>query len=237
MINFNWLPQWIQKFNFVPTQPAFQSCTLCGKDLPSAPSITYLCEVCYQDIDLYPLGYDLSYHNPKVFQQLDLDYVAGLTAISDYHWPIEQLLKNLKFHQQPFIARIIADLMFQQLENLPWSKLDRIASIPLHTSRELDRGYNQSQVITEFLNRKLSVTPFAGLERVKKTQPQTELNRRQRKQNLNGAFNCRQDISGQTILLIDDVLTTGTTINQASKVLKESGASEVYVAVAAIRSL
>jgi len=235
MLNFNWLPRWIQNFNPQAAKPFLPTCVLCDCNIHEQHTITYLCDICYQDLDLYPLGYDLKYHNPNAYEQIELAHVAGITAVSDYLWPMAQLLKNLKFQHKPYIARIVADLMHQQLKHLPWPTLDRICPVPLHPSRLAERGYNQAEVICDYLTPKLHLTPYQGLKRLKKTQPQTDLNRTQRKLNLRDAFVSQQNLEGQKILLVDDVMTTGTTLKQASDALIKSGADEVYIAVAAIR--
>ncbi len=109
---------------------------------------------------------------------------------------------------------------------------DLIVPVPLHTQRLSQRGFNQAGLLARELGRKLRtpVLPDA-LVRANQTLPQTRLKRRERLENVKGAFQISNDrkVRGRRILLIDDVFTTGTTLSECSKVLKrKGGASEVY---------
>ena len=108
--------------------------------------------------------------------------------------------------------------------------------VPLHPMRQKERGYNQSQFITEGIKKITGGRILKHcLTRSKNTVSQTSLNREERQLNIDRAFHVRnaKDISGKTILLVDDLITTGATINECAGLLKESGAKSVIgVAVA-----
>lgn len=113
---------------------------------------------------------------------------------------------------------------------------DALVPIPLHRSRKRARGYNQAQALAKALGGRLGIPVEEGLlARVKRTAPQKCLNREMRQNNLKKAFKlCRNDVKLSTIIVIDDIYTTGSTIDAAAEVLRDAGIREVYfVALAA----
>lgn len=110
------------------------------------------------------------------------------------------------------------------------ARADVVVPVPLFSARKRHRGFNQSDLLAKFMARALGI-PFAprALKRTRPTVTQTRLKKGQRRQNVEGAFECRrkQDIAGKRVLLIDDVYTTGSTINECARVLKLAGAVSV----------
>jgi len=109
-----------------------------------------------------------------------------------------------------------------------------IVAVPLHWWRRLERGFNQSAMIAQGLARQLQLPCVARwLKRVRPTPKQTTLTPTERRSNVRGAFRARPrpDLSGRTVLLVDDVLTTGSTAHAASQALRAAGAARVVVAV------
>lgn len=104
-----------------------------------------------------------------------------------------------------------------------------IIPIPLHKSRKRKRGYNQAEILARYLGKytQIEVDSYS-LIRVKKTVPQKKYNDKERKKNIKNAFALRRPIHARCVVLIDDIYTTGSTINEAAKVLKKSGVSKVY---------
>jgi ComF family protein len=107
-----------------------------------------------------------------------------------------------------------------------------IVPVPLHPKRLRWRGFNQSVLLARQVSAvyKLPLDPFV-LQRYRETPPQTQLNEEERHKNMRGAFVADPDrpVSGKTILLVDDVYTSGATVNECSRTLKQSGAKEIYV--------
>ncbi len=119
------------------------------------------------------------------------------------------------------------------------SMCDAVAPVPLHPARKRERGYNQSELIAGSVGGVLGIRHFPGLlVRVRQTQTQTFFDADGRKKNVMGAFRIGKslpfEVAGKKILLIDDVITTGSTIRECASTLKNNGASEVYAASAAI---
>lgn len=104
--------------------------------------------------------------------------------------------------------------------------------IPLHSSRRRKRGFNQAELLAKELSKRSGIPTDAGLlKRVKKTHAQKELNDQERLTNLKNAFSVRKGkVPYKNIILVDDIYTTGSTMDTAAKVLKEHGAQKVYFA-------
>ncbi len=108
--------------------------------------------------------------------------------------------------------------------------VDYLVPIPLHPQRERERGFNQSELLAREIGAKLSipVSPH-GLRRIRHTMPQVTLGAEERKRNVAGAFRCNSDaLKGKSILLIDDVCTTGATMDAAAEAAWECGARHVW---------
>jgi ComF family protein len=115
-------------------------------------------------------------------------------------------------------------------------KFDIIISVPLHKQKQRSRGYNQSYLISRILSREIGVMEGSYLlSRVKNTKSQSTLSKKERISNIENAFKVLRpcEIDGRRVLLVDDVLTTGCTLDECSKVLKAAGAIEVVAAVIA----
>lgn len=115
-------------------------------------------------------------------------------------------------------------------------KFDIIISVPLYKEKERVRGYNQSQLISRILSRETGIAENSGLLlKVRDTGRQSLLNRKERSLNIKDAFQLtnKDRVKGKTVLLVDDILTTGYTVNECSRILKEAGAKWVTAAVVA----
>ena len=114
-------------------------------------------------------------------------------------------------------------------------KIDIIMPIPLHPRRLEKRGYNQAGVLAEALGKKLGIpVDEKNLKRRKNTKPQKELNHRERQKNMKNAFIVRKKLKEENILLVDDIYTTGSTIEEAAKELKKAGAQNIFFLTIAI---
>ncbi len=113
-----------------------------------------------------------------------------------------------------------------------WAETDLIIPVPLHRWRLLKRRYNQAALLARSITKRMDVpVEYDLLQRIKPTQSQGHKNRKERYENLRGAFAVKAgaDIKGKNILLVDDVLTTGATVETCAKVLKKAGAEKVFV--------
>jgi predicted amidophosphoribosyltransferase len=128
------------------------------------------------------------------------------------------------------LAVPLASILAQFLQGEDFcGPIDFVAPLPLHPSKEAARGYNQSALIGEVLAGEMGIHFEARLlERTRPTRPQSKLPREERVGNVRGAFRTLGDPSGRAVLLIDDVMTTGATLREASAALNGAGAKEVY---------
>lgn len=141
-------------------------------------------------------------------------------------------LKRFKFSNKPSYYRAFGKLLALKVQNtIQVGQIDIIIPVPLHRSRQKQRGYNQSELIGESVAKLLSI-PFAAniLVKASESKSQSVLNRNKRLSNVDGLFNVinAEVVYGKNILLIDDIITTGSTVNQCSKALKQAGARSVF---------
>jgi ComF family protein len=145
-------------------------------------------------------------------------------ALWRYEFPCDGLVQSLKYRARLALAGFFA----RSLASRPLPDVDLIVPMPLHPRRLAERGFNQALEIARGLARHLGRPIEArGVLRVKNTPPQTELPYEERAKNVRGAFLCRLDLSGASVAVLDDVMTTGATLNELARVLKRSGASRV----------
>lgn len=152
-----------------------------------------------------------------------------------YTDPVDRWLPRFKFARDLAAGRVLADLLLED-QRLPTliEGIDTLVPLPLHRTRLGERGYNQALELARPLARAVG-RPLRPdwLQRVRATAPQTGLDARARRRNLRGAFVASEAMSGQRVLLIDDVITTGSSMLEASRACRRAGAVEVRVLAAA----
>jgi ComF family protein len=159
-------------------------------------------------------------NNPKINKHLLTPNYANLIALSEYKWPVDKLILDLKFAQKVYCAHIIIDWFIKRVHPLCLESIEAIVPIPLSHLRYMRRQYNQAQILADLLGQHFSIPVINPLARVRHTQAQAKLNPEQRQSNLKGAFACVDELPYQHLALIDDVITTGATINQACSALQ-----------------
>ncbi len=147
----------------------------------------------------------------------------------NYQYPANHLIKTLKFNNRPELAISIADKMAKQLSEKPFlPKL--LLPVPLHKKRQRDRGYNQSLVIANQIAKRLELKVNPSLcKRIKNTDPQSTLPMNTRMKNIKGAFCLTDTRLPEHIAIIDDVITTGSTVNELSALLSKAGCQCIEV--------
>jgi ComF family protein len=188
------------------------SCPRCGRPFPSPDALLYspghLCGPCRSRPPAYTQAWSLYL------------YVA----------PLHDAVRLLKYHKKVALADALGGLL--QTASLPVLTIDVLIPVPLHTTRLREREYNQSLLLADRLNRRLCLPlSYDNLVRSKRTAPQTALGRTARLKNLRWAFTVLRpaELIGKRVLLVDDVFTTGTTVNECAKTLRKAGSSDVYV--------
>jgi ComF family protein len=152
-------------------------------------------------------------------------------AAFDYRFPIDTLLHQLKYSHNLVLAEFAAENL---LMALPEQKPDLLFAMPLHVSRLRERGFNQSVEIAKPIAWALNIPlKLEGYAKIRETEPQAALPWKQRHANVRGAFACDLDLKNKHIAVIDDVMTTGSTLNEFAKTLKKRGAEKVSAWVVA----
>jgi len=151
-----------------------------------------------------------------------------------YAPPVDRLIQNLKYHGRLEFSRVLGKYLAGYLQNLNDPPPDVIVPVPLHTSRLRSRGYNQSLEIARTVSKYLALPlNWSDAERTRDTAPQTELPRDKRRKNVRGAFKSSVAFSGQRVAILDDVMTSGHTVNALAESLLRSEALEIRVWVVA----
>ena len=157
------------------------------------------------------------------------------TAGFAYRPPIASLVQRFKFNRDLAAGRALARMLAQQLVARNATRPDLITPVPLHWRRQWRRGFNQAELLCRDLSSAFGGLPWAPLlQRRRATATQSELPAGRRRGNVRGAFKvCRKFPAGIRITLIDDVMTTGATLNECARLLKRAGAGRVDVWVVA----
>lgn len=227
---------------------ATSSCNLCG----SAPK-TYplLCDYCVADLPTF--NYALIENNllnwPAIHKALPNHTFDQLYALSPHEWPFSQWISLLKYKGRFDLANLLGKLLYDQwlksncqqnmyLHNKNTQSISLnthssilVVSVPLHIKKWQGRGYNQAHLIAKnfVLNTSISYAHNA-IFRTKNTDTQVGQTGSNRRKNMNGAFELNPDIIWpEHVIIIDDVVTTGTTVNEISSLLKKHGVQTVTV--------
>lgn len=143
-----------------------------------------------------------------------------------YAYPIDVLVQALKYGGQLALAGLFAQALHRRIGRA--QAVDLILPLPLHPARLAERGFNQSAEIAKALSRLSGITVEMRLaRRVRNTAPQTALPWRERAGNMRRAFACAGDLAGLRIAVVDDVMTSGATLDEFARTLKKSGAARV----------
>jgi len=150
---------------------------------------------------------------------------------------VRELVHQLKYKGRVYLRHVLAEWLAQTLDDprLQSPPCDRLVPVPLHAARQRERGFNQALVLAEELGTRSGIPVANCLRRIRYTESQTHFDRDARMENLRGAFQMRHhsDVRNLHLLLIDDILTTGSTVDECARVLLDAGAASVRVATVA----
>lgn len=220
-----------------------QHCYLCHQY-----SCAIVCRYCFDRMAETGFGQHQSatldlLRNPAALKNLDTPNYDHLFAIDNYVWPLNKLVLDMKFGQKSVAARALTSLFvhfvysrlgtqtgIESKEVLADAFQDTgktkhipqlLVPVPLSNKRYWQRQYNQAQLLCEWLSKATLIPNQAIVQRVKHTKAQSKLDREQRIENVDNAFRCDSIIRVQHIALIDDVITTGVTINAVCQAIKK----------------
>ncbi len=158
----------------------------------------------------------------------DATLEGDLLHLGNYHGALERAARALKFGKNREVAVPLAAKLAAGITGLGWL-VDAVVPLPVHASRARVRGYNQSEVIATHLARGLKIPVLHALKRTRATYTQARLDRSEREQNVKGAFAVTGSVAGLSLLLLDDVYTSGATATEATYALIEAGAKRVRI--------
>lgn len=191
----------------------------------------HICEPCYKQL---PFMGERSFYTSQDGENSSCD---SAISIFEYTGKVKESLIRFKFHNKPGNYRTYARLMAERLRKMAdTEQYDMVLSVPLHRKREFTRGYNQAFLISKALSRVLKMPECSGLlKRIRFTDTQSLLDKQKRHHNVKGAFGVTapERIKGKAVLLVDDILTTGSTLDECARVLKQAGAIKVTAIVVA----
>jgi len=209
-------------------------CFSCKKYISSelkSPS-TYLCNICYQKLPFTEKALCPKCGLKHALTSCHNTWARDITqfkSIFNYQEPISGWISNLKYFRNLFAGKILQEFIadwFNQ-HQLTIETIDVLLPVPLHVTRLHWRSFNQ----TVYLLKKQKQLPVRSnvLKRIRKTPHQAGLGKKNRHQNMKNAFSVKKCVSQKSVLLFDDVCTTGTTIGELCQVLKAAGVENIYV--------
>ena len=189
------------------------------------------CPVCGKFVKNYglcPSCCELVNKNPTFYY--DIEGLDDLIVSSTYAGIMRRLIIDFKFKGKLSYGEIISEIMIEKLLERNLSEVV-LTFVPMHPRRERERGYNQSKILAETIGKKLDLKCQEVFEKVKDTKFQVGLKKDQRQENLKNAFEVIK--IPEEIIIVDDVITTGTTISELVKVSKANGIKKVTALIAA----
>ena len=204
-------------FAGLPYHEAGGCCRICGTTIVSKVQHDFICETCVKEKPAY-------------------EFARSAVV---YEAPVDQLLNDFKFGAAVWLAEDLADLLEGAVRaKLQVADVDVVVPVPLHPNRLRARGYNQSALLAQALGRRINRrVDERSFRRIRDTEHQSRLSGDERRKNLVGAFAVTdaRGIRGRTVLLIDDVMTSGNTFSHCAKALLDGGAFRVWGASVARR--
>lgn len=198
-------------------------CILCKKLLPKG--VTDLCHTCRKDAPEFKKS------------RLRFSYVAGWTSVWYYKDNVRGSIHRFKFRNRRHYAKAYGRILAVKLEKDGFRDFDILTYVPVSLLRQLGRGYDQVELICNALAKEFGITPVRCLKKIRNTPPQSGIKEvARRRANVLGSYQCLcpEAVKGKRILLLDDVITTGATVSECSRVLLSAGATEVFCASVAV---
>lgn len=148
-------------------------------------------------------------------------------ALFTYDYPVDKLLQHYKYRESLHLANTFATLWLDKNPSKN-SAINLIVPMPMHATRLKQRGFNQALEIAKVISKKTKIAlDYHACNRTKLTPPQASLPFKDRIKNMRGVFACEKNLQGMNIALIDDVMTSGASLNELAKTLKQAGAANV----------
>ncbi|MGD0566023.1 MAG: ComF family protein [Candidatus Goldiibacteriota bacterium] len=214
---------------FFPTQ-----CAGCGRYIKDFKYL-YLCRACYAAIKKIPeescprCAKPFNSPHPAACRECAerKNHFSRVEPAGIYEGGLRNLIRGMKFYYKSSAARVLAGLIMERTDTGIFEGAHMLVPAPLGKKSERERGFNQTFAIARVVSSATGLPVVRALAKIRETAPQNSLDRKERMKNLSGAFKAVFDVGGKTVIIVDDVFTTGATINEAAKTLMEAGAAEV----------
>uniref|UniRef100_E6QRD4 Gluconate periplasmic binding protein with phosphoribosyltransferase domain, GNT I system n=1 Tax=mine drainage metagenome TaxID=410659 RepID=E6QRD4_9ZZZZ len=191
-------------------------CPTCRSDLPNMPDS--LCPICALPVSEPGVLCGSCLKHPPAYERTLAAYA--------YNFPLDRLVHAFKYHHQFSLLDTLTAPLVEALQHHP--RPDALLPMPLHPWRLRERGYNQALLLAQHLARQLKLPLLThSCQRTRATAEQARLSREQRLENLRGAFACDVTVQGLHIAIVDDVMTSGSSVQHLAQSLKQAGARTV----------
>lgn len=206
------------------------TCAGCGRDG------FRFCPQCLSEVKVFTGNHCLSCGKPIPQNQRVCSACQGVKSIitdlcswAEFEGPLREAIHHLKYNQDIGLGDYFSPFLISQIEKRKW-QFDLVIPVPISKSRLKSRGYNQSELLSRPIARFFTVAHSSiALKRVKETESQFSLSVKERYHNMEDAFfGFPAKLKGRRVLVVDDIITTGSTMNQCAKALLNAGAIEVY---------
>jgi ComF family protein len=225
-----------------------QSCPICGRPLDREDK--HVCRQCWNTLTILPAPFCpycksfLEDKGPAIWGGCECSNrpedrmiltVRSLGTFDDHY---QKIIHRFKYGKSLPLGRRLAQRLGQVVsETTGFADCDLVIPVPLHRARHRERGFNQSDVLAQGISEATGVTFGKGiLKRKRNTKDQTHLNAQQRAENVKDAFVVKlpDSVDGKRVILVDDVMTTGATLNECAGMLRSAGARQVLAATLAV---
>ncbi len=219
-----------------------RACAVCGSGVRERGR--HLCWDCRSDVSLIQFPF-CSWCGDPVHGQVDASYVCSwcrrhppafdcARSAAHYEGPLQECVKAFKYGRSTHLLSELGAILAGCVEvHYSAEIIDAVTCVPLHRRRRRERTFNQSSLLARYVARHMNLpVTDAGLYRARHTETQALLNAAARRRNVEGAFAVKPSgwVAGRSLLVIDDIMTTGATVDAVAGALKRAGAHRVWVA-------
>ena len=184
-----------------------------------------LCESCYSNLRL------------DVIWNKKLEYVDDIVVCGEYVGLLREILIDYKFRDCVYYSDVLSKIMTEKLlKTRLYRRYEAITYVPMHKMDMLARGYNQSKILAKKVSKDTLLKFIEPVEKIKRTKKQIEVTSLDRYKNLKDVFQVTGKLL-ENIIVVDDVITTGSTIDEVARVLKENGVKKVAALVATTHNI
>lgn len=196
-------------------------CYFCKENIEDKSSNEYLCCRCEELI---------KFENKEILVDSDIKYIDRLIYSLSYNRFLREKIKEYKYYEHGYLYKVFGEYMFQTIKKFNLEdEIEYIMFVPSSREKHVKKLYNQSELLADYLSIKLNKPIKYNLKKIKDTKEQNKLDARDRLCNLDNAFILinEMELRGRCILLVDDIVTTGSTLSTCSNKIKQAGASNI----------